>query len=56
MPRTAAIAPGIPRSLSPTITLMLTELSPGKVWLISSASRNSSSSSHLVSLTMYSRR
>src|SRR5579872_567703 len=55
-PATATRAPGMPRRLSPMITLMLIALSPGRVWLISSASRKASSSSHLVSLPVYSRR
>src|SRR5262245_37036651 len=46
MPRNAATAPGTPRSWSPTRMLTLVELSPGRVWPISSAETNSSSFSH----------
>ena len=56
MPRKAARAPGTWRSLSPTMMLMFVAFSPGRVWLISSALRNSSSSSHRRFSTSISRR
>src|SRR5215510_5677750 len=56
MPRKATRAPGVRRSRSPTRMLMLVAFNPGKVWLISSAPRNSSSSSQRRFSTSISRR
>src|SRR5262245_4130625 len=56
MPRNAASAPGTWRSRSPTMMLMLVAFRPGRVWLISRAARNSSSSSQRRFSTSISRR
>ena len=46
VPSAAAVAPRMPRSLSPTATEILTARMPGSDWATASRSRNSSRSIH----------